>query len=221
MKPGIRQAVQKETVMSMYMSEHFKTHGVELRKALGDLQVGNIGGGCFHNGSWFNGSGVKIGWGDLSWSQVLSFPALLPKGEMLFLVDEHPSHWYMPQDRDRKFPGFDWILCNTRIFVSELLYRQTGQGVVKVRHERTYTRYNVDGADVVARFERPDVEWDEDPTAGVTLPLVNRRKFSQLVMANWSCDYEKVWCDGEGKYKNPCNPLTDPSVWSVDEKHRR
>lgn len=70
-----------------------ETNSLQCSKAFGlcDGQCGNDE--AAHNGGWYNAKGEKLGWGDLSFPQLLRISQEIPEGEVFYVLPESASHW--------------------------------------------------------------------------------------------------------------------------------
>lgn len=111
----------------MSMNEHN-----ELLTRLG-LLVGQCGDDSkAHNGSWFDKTGTKVGWGDIGKADIPRIKEKLKEGEVFFVVGEHESYWDLYDWKNKKFtidplnPGLDWVLEKFRFYI-------TNQGVFRAK----------------------------------------------------------------------------------------
>lgn len=87
-----------------------------------------------HNGGWYNGNGEKIGWGDLSKSDLNKISKGLKPDEVFIVLGEQDSFWKfvtrygiigaMCQVKpDEQEPGVDYVVEHARIaiFPNEVL----------------------------------------------------------------------------------------------------
>lgn len=62
-----------------------------------------------HNSGWYNAAGEKLGWGDLSASDVVCLIAELPEGEVFYILPERASYWEVPSGSDPMAPGVAYV----------------------------------------------------------------------------------------------------------------
>jgi hypothetical protein len=74
----------------------------------------------FHNASWYNKQGEKLGWGDLAKDQVNEIPSLLPPGEVFVLCPESASFWELRNrpDINPMRPGVEWMIANAMVVIT-------------------------------------------------------------------------------------------------------
>lgn len=79
-----------------------------------------------HNGTWYNGQGEKLGWGDLGAQDIIRISKELEAGELFITVREYPSYWGLPKDVDSEAPGLafcrencTWIIKPGEIFYAD------------------------------------------------------------------------------------------------------
>lgn len=68
----------------------------ENKSTLFGLRYGQLRGGTgkfTHNSGWYNKSGEKLGWGDLSFSDIRRIFRKIPNGELFIILGEHDSFW--------------------------------------------------------------------------------------------------------------------------------
>jgi hypothetical protein len=73
-------------------SNLFGIHCGQMRSMRLNPMTPERSGKVFHNASWFNGQGQKLGWGDLSWADIDRIVAELEPDEV-FLVLSESSFW--------------------------------------------------------------------------------------------------------------------------------
>lgn len=91
----------------MYGSEFGRTP----ESALFGIRCGQIRGHDFvHNGGWYNRTGEKLGWGDLSLADFTNIAKHLEKGELFIILAESDSFWNFVTHN----PGVIGSMCTTK-----------------------------------------------------------------------------------------------------------
>lgn len=116
---------------------------------LSDGQCGNDE--AAHNGGWYNQKGEKLGWGDLSYAQLLRISQEIAEGEVFYVLPEGASHWdFVRWSKDRndmsytiapdaQAPGIEyvqakckWVIKRGSITrVSDYQYEKVGEQTYK------------------------------------------------------------------------------------------
>jgi hypothetical protein len=71
-----------------------------------------------HNGGWYNRQGEKLGWGDLSETDLYRIAAELEPGELFIVLPEGASYWDFgvvgkpKANGDMQAPGVDYVANN-------------------------------------------------------------------------------------------------------------
>lgn len=63
-----------------------------------------------HNGRWYNSQGERIGWGDLSTTDLRNIAVMLQEGEDLHVLREVDTSWNLPKGLDMDAPGMSYVL---------------------------------------------------------------------------------------------------------------
>lgn len=71
----------------------------------------------YHNASWYNKLGQKIGWGDLSEDNLLEIKIKIPSDELFIILGEHDSYWNLTPEEKIKLP-IKYILKKYRCVIS-------------------------------------------------------------------------------------------------------
>lgn len=87
-----------------------------------------------HNGGWYNGLGEKIGWGDLSVSDIKNIQSKLQPGELFVVLPESASYWdfvrHLPEgkmslDAKAAKPGVKYIVeCAHWVITPTTIYHK-------------------------------------------------------------------------------------------------
>ncbi len=74
----------------------------------------------FHNASWYNRLGEKLGWGDLSGANIQQIRTCLPAGELFIIVSERAPFWDLSKDLDPMNPGIDFLVKHAEALITPL-----------------------------------------------------------------------------------------------------
>lgn len=114
----------------------------------------------FHNASWYNKHGEKLGWGDLSKAQVSKIPSLLPPGEVFVICPESASFWELRNrpDINPTRPGVEWLIANAMVVITpQGIYMPPQRYSERKPH---MSKLNLRGASVEAHYV--DGSWFRD-----------------------------------------------------------
>lgn len=87
-----------------------------------NLHSGQMRGkGFCHNAGWYNKAGEKLGWGDLSFEDILRISKSISENEVFLILSERDSFWNFvtkpgiigamcETSPDEKSPGIDYVL---------------------------------------------------------------------------------------------------------------
>jgi hypothetical protein len=97
-------------------------YGEEFRSKVGPfgLHCGQMKSGTgkmYHNASWYNKFGYKVGWGDLSETELIKISKEIPPDELFIVLGEHDSYWGLTPEQRVKLP-IDYMLEKYRCVVS-------------------------------------------------------------------------------------------------------
>ncbi len=74
-----------------------------------------------HNGGWYDQTGRKIGWGDLSRRDLPNIMSSLKDGEVFFVLGEYDSFWECSRRGvDEHNPGLEYVLNYARYAVTNM-----------------------------------------------------------------------------------------------------
>jgi hypothetical protein len=94
-------------------------YGTEFNSIKGPfgLKCGQIRGDViFRNVGWYNKSGERLGWGDLSIEDVEKIVRDIPEGEIFVIMTEQDAYWNLIKtERDLDKPGKDYVLERARL----------------------------------------------------------------------------------------------------------
>lgn len=82
-----------------------------------------------HNGGWYDKTGKKIGWGDLSCEDIDFIATNIPEGELLIVLTEEASFWAFVTETEMlgslckidpmsETPGFEYLAKHARYVIS-------------------------------------------------------------------------------------------------------
>ncbi len=70
------------------------------------------------NAGWFNGSGEKIGYGDLGPDDFRRITDEIDAFEVFLVLEEYQHRFNMPADLDWAAPGIDYVLSNVHMVIA-------------------------------------------------------------------------------------------------------
>src|SRR5258708_32115506 len=80
---------------------------------------GNCGDDSWaHNGSWYDKTGTKVGWGDVGQKDLAKIQAGLKETEVFFVLGESDSYWGLPKGLDPEKPGLKFVLNKVRFYIT-------------------------------------------------------------------------------------------------------
>lgn len=106
----------------------------ENKSTLFGLRCGQLRGGLdkfTHNSGWYNKSGEKLGWGDLSVRDIRRISCEIPNGELFIILGERDSFWEFvtfnrgsvgslcATDPRMEAPGVEYIAEKCRYIIAE------------------------------------------------------------------------------------------------------
>jgi hypothetical protein len=111
----------------MFMARLTKGMYGSERRPTGDLFGLRCGQICFknkivHNGGWYNKSGEKLGWGDLSREDFERISKELEHGESFIVLNEQDSFWKfatMHGGPKVEAPGIDYVAQHAKYVISK------------------------------------------------------------------------------------------------------
>lgn len=97
-------------------------YGTEFRSKTGPfgLHCGQMKYGTdkmYHNASWYNKFGYKVGWGDLTETELIKISKEIPYDELFIILGEHDSFWNLTPEQKIQLP-IDYMLSKYRCVVS-------------------------------------------------------------------------------------------------------
>lgn len=97
-------------------------YGTEFRSKTGPfgLRCGQMKSGAnkmYHNASWYNKFGYKVGWGDLTETELIKISKEIPSDELFVILGEHDSFWKLTPEQIIQLP-IDYMLSKYRCVVS-------------------------------------------------------------------------------------------------------
>ncbi len=133
-----------------------------------------------HNAGWFNQDGEKLGYGDVTLTDIRNIHfGLASDNECFAILSEKATGWNLPTQLNSAEPGPDYIKANALWFVTTsgmYHFDACASGLSEVFHNNKFAYYEGNRADILAKIG----SIFDAPVAKTAAPVVSQEKYYGL-----------------------------------------